>query len=597
MIQGFQRVIAAFDVDIRLSGGEKIGRGAFGKNADATDTFEGGEHGRAVGFRIHRARWAFEFAHARVAVDAQEEQVTEVARVFQVGHMAEMQNVEAAVGDDEFFAGVAHGLAPRGQLFPTDNFAMKIHGVILPVRGLNSTISTTTDLCPLSERRFAANFCFLKFVNTPEQAKFIRDSLPPGGLFAGQEWRVSPTPFPLGEKLAEEIESLGRVLLQFNRAVNLLYRKSVEGKQPEWVARWLDLGKPRELIKLQRSLAFKNELPRVIRPDILLTENGISITELDSVPGGIGLTAWLSQTYAKTGATVLGGADGMVRGFESIFGDAKNVRVIVSEEAKSYRPEMEWLAAQIGARFSVHDGTFTDFAEGDAVYRFFELFDLANVANAKQIFELAAEKRIRVTPPPKPMFEEKMLFALLWNKNLHQFWRQELGEGFLARLKKMIPYTWLVDPTPMPPHAAIPELNLTDWAQLKAMSQKERDLILKVSGFSENAWGARGVFLGSDLSLADWSVAVDAALKHFETSPSVLQRFHKPTQVAANWFDFAKNELVPMPGRVRLCPYYFVSGAGDEARPNLGGVLATIVPADKKIVHGMSEAILAPCAV
>ena len=122
------------------------------------------------------------------------------------------------------------------------------------------------------------------------------------------------------------------------------------------------------------------------------------------------------------------------------------------------------------------------------------------MANAKQIFELAAEKKIRLTPPPKPVFEEKMLFALLWNRNLQNFWRQELGEGFLARLKKIIPYTWLVDPAPLPPHAAIPELNLTDWSQLKTLSQKERDLILKVSGFSENAWGARGVFLGSDLS-------------------------------------------------------------------------------------------------
>ena len=112
--------------------------------------------------------------------------------------------------------------------------------------------------------------------------------------------RFRPTPFPLGENLAKEIESLGRVLLQFYRAVNLLYRKSVEGKQPEWVARWLDLGKPRELIELQRSAAFKNEIPRVIRPDILLTENGFSITELDSVPGGIGLTAWLNQTYSKS---------------------------------------------------------------------------------------------------------------------------------------------------------------------------------------------------------------------------------------------------------------------------------------------------------
>jgi len=430
-----------------------------------------------------------------------------------------------------------------------------------------------------------------------ETVRLIRAALPPGGLFAGLDWKVSPTPFPLGPKLAEEIDSLGRVLLQFYRAVNLLYRKSVEGKQPEWVARWLDLGKPAELIELQRSAAFKNEVPRVIRPDLLLTENGFSITELDSVPGGIGLTGWLNETYTQTGATVLGGPEGMVQGFSSIFGAAKHVHIVVSEEAKTYRPEMEWVARKLGERFSVHDTQFTDFAEDSAVYRFFELFDLPNVKNAAQIFALAAEKKVRLTPPPKPIFEEKMLFALLWNRNLHAYWRQELGEGFLARLKKIIPYTWLLDPAPLPPHAAIPELNLTDWAQLKALSQKERDLILKVSGFSENAWGARGVFLGSDLSAADWSVAVSAALENFNTSPSVLQRFHKPSLVDAAWFDESQKELVPMKGRARLCPYYFVSGEGDAARPHLGGVLATIVPADKKIVHGMSDAVLAPCSL
>ncbi|HEX5222771.1 MAG TPA: hypothetical protein VFZ59_24660 [Verrucomicrobiae bacterium] len=433
-------------------------------------------------------------------------------------------------------------------------------------------------------------------------AQHIRHSLPANGLFAGQAWRISPTPFPLGPAAAKEIETLGRVLLQFYRAVNLLYRKSAEGKMPEWVAHWLDLGKPAELIALQRSPAFKNEVPRVIRPDLLLTEQGLAVTELDSVPGGIGLTAWLNRTYSAINhqpstINLLGGADGMLRGFESIFGNATHVHVIVSDEAATYRPEMQWLAEQLGARFAVRDASFTGFTEGDAVYRFFELFDLSNVASAKQIFELAAEHKIRVTPPPKPMFEEKMLFALLWNRNLHGFWRQELGEGFLNRLKRLVPYTWIVDPTPLPPHGAIPELNLTDWQQLKTMSQKERDLILKVSGFSEHAWGARGVFLGSDLSHEDWSKAVDDALEHFEQSPRVLQRFHKPSLVETQWFDFDKNEVVPMKGRARLCPYYFVAGDGDNARPQLGGVLATIVPADKKIVHGMSDAVMAPCSV
>lgn len=424
--------------------------------------------------------------------------------------------------------------------------------------------------------------------------------MPSEGLFAGHEWRVSPAPFLLESSLVKELESLGRVLLQFYRAVNLLYRKSVEGKQSDWVARWLELGKPQPLIELQRSATLKNDVPRVIRPDLLMTEHGVSVTELDSVPGGIGLTAWLNQTYSKLQVPsskfqVIGGGDGMLQGFASIFGETERVHIVVSEEAATYRPEMEWLAAQLGSRFVVRDSKFTDFAEGDAVYRFFELFDTANVPNSKKIFELASEKKIRLTPPPKPIFEEKMLFALLWNRNLQGFWRQELGEGFYQRMLRLAPYTWIVDPSPLPPQAAIPELNLTDWQQLKTLSQKERDLILKVSGFSAHAWGARGVYLGSDLSHADWSTAVDKAIAEFRHSPYVLQRYHHPKLVEAQWFDFTRNEVVPMKGRARLCPYYFVAGDGDAARAQLGGVLATICPPDKKIIHGMTEAVFAPC--
>ena len=47
-----------------------------------------------------------------------------------------------------------------------------------------------------------------------------------------------------------------------------------------------------------------------------------------------------------------------------------------------------------------------------------------------------------------------------------------------------------------------------------------------------------------------------------------------------------------MRGRVRLCPYYFVT----DNRTRFGGALATIAPADKKLLHGMRDAILAPTA-
>jgi hypothetical protein len=437
---------------------------------------------------------------------------------------------------------------------------------------------------------------------SPQQAaEFVRAKIPNAGLFAGMEWRISPEPFRIEKRLLAEFEKLGRVLLQFNRAVNQLYRKSAAGNAPEWVAENLDHGKPRQIVEWQRSPAFKNDVPRVIRPDILLTEDGFKISELDSVPGGIGLTAWLNQTYSALRAQgqnfgeVAGGARGMQDGFASIFPAESQVNIVISKESETYAPEMEWLASQMdAARVEVRDGNYQNFSDGESVYRFFELFDVPNVKNAFEIFERAQVGNLFVTAPPKAFFEEKMLFALLCNRNLRDFWRQQLGDGFLKKMLEHIPYTWIIDPAPIPPHAAIPQLELTNWQQLTTLSQKERDLILKVSGFSESAWGARGVYLGSDMPAADWTEAVNGALKSFDKNPFVLQRYHKPRAVQIDWVDFETGHVEKMEGRARLCPYYFVHGNGDEARATLGGILATICPADKKIIHGMRDAVLAP---
>ena len=423
-----------------------------------------------------------------------------------------------------------------------------------------------------------------------DQAKAIRDKLPLNGLFANHEWRLPVEAFPLEEKFARDLKQLGRVLHQFYRAADLLYRHSVSGKQPAWVAQWLERGKPDSLIQRQRDEAFKSALPRVIRPDILLTENGWHITELDSVPGGIGLTGWLNATYPNA----LGGRDGMTEGFASIFKKTGSVHLMVSEESATYRPEMEWLATQLGPRFSVCEPDESHLTDGDSAYRFFELFDLPNIPNAKALLDRAIAGDIHLTAPPKTHLEEKMLFALFWNRNLREFWQRELGGKFMRLLENVIPQTWLIDPAPLPPHAAIPGLELTNWRQLADLSQKQRHLILKLSGFNERAWGARSVRFGADLPHIEWAAAVNEAIDHFETTPWILQRYEKPRTVKHVWFDFDRNELIPMKGRARLCPYYFVQGENDV---NLGGVLATICPNDKKIIHGMKDAILAPCGI
>ena len=51
--------------------------------------------------------------------------------------------------------------------------------------------------------------------------------------------------------------------------------------------------------------------------------------------------------------------------------------------------------------------------------------------------------------------------------------------------------------------------------------------------------------------------------------------------------------MVSMEGRVRLCPYYFVDDV--QQLVDLRGILVTLCPADKKIIHGMKDASLIPC--
>jgi hypothetical protein len=227
------------------------------------------------------------------------------------------------------------------------------------------------------------------------------------------------------------------------------------------------------------------------------------------------------------------------------------------------------------------------------VYRFFELFDLPNIPGIENTLRANAEGRISITPPIKPYLEEKMWFALFWMQPLREFWRRELGDKYFVKLQEVIPYSWLLDPTPLPQHAVIPRLEIHDWRESAKFSQKDRDLLLKVSGFSPLGWGSRGVALGADLPHAEWEKRIDHALATFETSPTIMQRFHKGSLFEHQYREPDSGGLKTMKGRVRLCPYFFV----ELDRVKLRGALATIVPADKKFLHGMSEAILVPSKV
>ena len=452
---------------------------------------------------------------------------------------------------------------------------------------------------------------------------FVHETLVRDGLYGdGTSWRIAPRPFPLSPDQAAFFRSLGQHLLAFYRALNRLYLDSARGAEPAWVAGYLDQGKPDSLVSYSRMNRFRDLLPAVIRPDIILAEDpasgyGMVITELDSVPGGIGLTGALARAYSEF--DIVGGADGMVQGFARMLrhyldGRTGCVAIVVSDEAQDYRPEMAWLAARLQKEgieaYCIHprEVRFTEETllvtreVGDrpvsVVYRFFELFDLKNIPKSELIMYSAKKERTVVTPPFKPALEEKLAFALLHHPILDPFWRRELGDPAFELLAGLIPRTWILDPRPVPPAAVIPDLRvggraMADWRDLAGASQRDRRYVVKPSGFSELAWGSRGVSVGHDLPQSEWAAALDAALAAFPTTPYILQEFHKGRQFELSYHDARAGSIAPMSGRVRLSPYYFVTGEHAE----LAGVLATACPLDKKVIHGMRDAIMVPCAV
>ncbi len=444
--------------------------------------------------------------------------------------------------------------------------------------------------------------------------------IPGSGRESARTHRISAQPFFIEAEQMRLLQELGDALAAFYSAANDLYLRS----GIDWAREYLDIGKGDELVRHGSMNYQKRALPRVIRPDILLTDSGFAITELDSVPGGMGHLDCLSAAYADAGFELVGGARGMRDGFAAMIRDAAGIdspvcAIAVSAESADYLPEMMYLASELRRAgleayavrpadieftedglyiAAASEGKATHRLRVDVLYRFFELFDLLNIPKAELIAYAAKKRRVTVTPPYKHFLEEKMLLALLHHEALASFWIDSMGEDGYGLLKRCIVPTYILDSRPVPPHARICGFDwrggpIRDWRAIEDGTQKQRRLVIKPSGFSPLAWGSKGVKIGHDLSAQEWSSAVEEALASFSHSPHVLQPFRDASVHEVDYWDESSADTATMRARVRLCPYYFVVGG----KTVLGGVLATAVPHDKKLIHGMVDAVMFPCAL
>jgi hypothetical protein len=127
LVDGFEGVIAALHIDVGLGGIEEADGADFGKDGDGVDAAEGGEDTGAVVFWYHRSGGTLELTDGVVAVESDEEGVAVAAGGFEIGNMAGMEEIEAAVGDDEALSALAEGVAPDLELIRIEDLGSRRH--------------------------------------------------------------------------------------------------------------------------------------------------------------------------------------------------------------------------------------------------------------------------------------------------------------------------------------------------------------------------------------------------------------------------------------------------------------------------------------
>ncbi len=215
--------------------------------------------------------------------------------------------------------------------------------------------------------------------------------------------------------------------------------------------------------------------------------------------------------------------DGLAAMLSSLTGVEHPVSaIVVSRESQSYRAELDWVARAMTERGNAtfacapEEIVFTEDAllrpaagrprrEGRRALPQFELFDLLNVPKRELMLYAARHNRVKLTPPVKAHLEEKSVVrtaaqsgagANAWRKNSATRRSSACARSFRNVGTRSAPAAAASGRSRPEPRAS----RCTDWMQLSTLGKSERDYVVKPSGFSELAWGSRGVNIANDLT-------------------------------------------------------------------------------------------------
>jgi hypothetical protein len=396
-----------------------------------------------------------------------------------------------------------------------------------------------------------------------------KELLKDGPLFAKYKsvpWLISPAWFELNAEQILELKKLGCLLYRFLRACNNLYFTN------EKVAKLVEQGKPEKVIAVQR--AFLKEMPCLIRPDIVLTEDGFKVTEIELVVGGIGMGSKIKEAYLSVippPKPFKGSIPGsFLKAVKSIA--AKKKILLVPSFSSRYLPELK-----LFSKVCKRKGLDVEAMQPEKVRKNMRVAMIWRLFEAYEWDKIQLPDEVPIYPPLKQFLEEKIWMALLYCEDHRNYWKTSLGKDF-DLLKKYIPPTWIIRENylPMP------------LSELMKLGRKKRQYVTKLSGYSEKAWGGRSFTYWGEPSNRRWRGFLSTVMQNNQLY--ILQQFQRSKKYS---FPALINEEIKQVDnlRSRLCPFYFRIGKKVE----LGDIIVTLRKC--KNVHGATDSIRIPVAI
>lgn len=354
---------------------------------------------------------------------------------------------------------------------------------------------------------------------------------------------VSPEPLHLSKTEAGEVLRIGKDVVDFMHAAGELYRSEADVKN------LLDRGKP-PILRNGKETRYL-----FVRPDLLVTEQGFSICEIETSPFGLALAELLNRAYRFAGFNTMVD-DGVLRQF-LIENTPPQGAIIYSEKASSYAGQLQFLARELlSDKERRWEAKHVDSALGKSypnVYRGFyqhEYLDDLFVNNLVQT--LIDHPATGVLPSFTPYMEEKALLALIWDKRWESFLTKNLGTTGLKHLREVVPPTWVVGQEQF----FVPGLpnGIPTSEGIANLAKSKRNFVLKKSGFGNGSSWAEGVNFLQEKSAEKTRALLVSALQD-EQSLYVVQEF-RPSQERSIPYNKDNQTVVKMPARLRLTPYF-----------------------------------------